>query len=122
MIRYIVGSIDELLYLRASNLSILLNFIGIVCKVHNDIKSHTGDASTFRYGVFSSVSSKPKLNTTSSTIAELIRVADYLSKVSYFRNFLEVQSTKIKRNANLQDNQSAMLMEKNSRRSCSKRT
>ena len=122
LIRYIIGSIDELLDLRASDLSVVLNFIDATYGVHKDMRSHTGSASTLGYGVFSSVSSKQKLNTTSLMTSELIGIADYLPKELYFRNFLEVQGIKIKRNIILQDNKSTMLMEKNHRRSCSKRT
>ena len=94
-----MGSIDELLYLRVSDLSILLNFIDVVHRVCNDMKSFTGGASTFGYIIFSSMLSRQKLNTTSSATAELASTADYLLKVSYFRNFLKVQSVDVKRNA-----------------------
>ena len=122
LIRYIVGSIDKLLYLGASNLSVLLNFIDVVYGVSNNMKSYTGEASTFRYGMFSFMLLKQKLNTTSLTTAELVGVANYLLKVSYFRNFLEAQGVEVKRNIILQVNQSVILMEKNRRRWCSKRT
>ena len=111
-----------MLCLGATDLSVMMNFIDAAYSVHDDLKSHAGGASTFGHGVFSSMSSKQKLNMTSSTTAELVGVADYLPKASYFRNFMEGQGFEVKRNVILHDNQSAMLMEKKGRLSCSKRT
>ena len=39
--------------------------------------------------VFLPILSKEKFNTTSSMIAKVVAVADYLSRVSYFYNFLK---------------------------------
>ena len=85
-------------------------------------ESHTGAATTFGWGLFSSMSSKQKLNTNSSTRSELVGVADWMPKVSYFRLFLNAQNIAIKKNVVLQDNKSAMLMEENGRTSSSKRS
>ena len=69
-----------------------------------------------------SSSIRQKLNTRSSTEAELVGVNDMMSLVLWTRNFLEAQGHHIKDNVVYQDNESAILLEKNGRRSSSKRT
>ena len=44
--------------------------------VHNDMQSHTGAMLTFGKGAVFSLSNKQKVNSTSSTVAEIIRVDD----------------------------------------------
>ena len=46
--------------------------------IHNDMKSHTGATMTMRQGAAFSQSSKEKLNTKSSTEAELVGEDDVL--------------------------------------------
>ena len=53
LIRCIIGSIDKLFYLGASNLSVILNFIAAAYDVCDNIKSYTRDATTLGYSVFS---------------------------------------------------------------------
>ena len=71
-------------------------------------------------GVFFLILSKQKFNTTSSATAELVAVASYLPRVSYFCNFLEVQGAVTYKNVILQNNQLVMLSKKNRRKSYSK--
>ena len=67
------------------------------------------------------VSCKQKLNTKSSTEAELVGV-DYASKMLlWMKNFMEEQGYKTEP-VLYQDNQSAMLLENNGTESSSKRT
>ena len=58
----------------------------------------------------------------SSTEAELVGVDDVVSQVIWVRYFLEAQGYGINENIIYQDNQSAMKLEKNERRSSSKWT
>lgn len=69
-----------------------------------------------------SFSSKQKLNTTSSTVAELVGVNDAMGLVLWTRLFLTVQGFTVTDNIVFQDNQSAMLLEKNGKRSSGKKT
>ena len=69
-------------------------------------------------GIVHSKSSKKKLNTKSSTEAELVGTSEYMPYNVWLRNFLESQGYKINDNVLFQDNQSAMKMEQNGRRSC----
>ena len=90
--------------------------------VHPDMKSHTGATMSLGQGCVYSMSSKQKLNTRSSTEAELVAVNDAMSKILWTRLFLEAQGYKISDNVVYQDNQSAILLEKNGKLSSSKRT
>lgn len=71
--------------------------------------------------VFSS-SVRQKLNTRSSTEAELVGVHDFMPQILWTRYFLEDQGYEVKDNIIHQDNQSAMQLAKNGKASRSKRT
>ena len=58
----------------------------------------------------------------SSTEAELVATDDVIAQIVWTRNFLEAQGVKVDRNIVYQDNQSAMLVEKNGRSSAGKRS
>ena len=88
VIRCILDSIDELLFLGAIDIDILINLIDTPHRVHHDLKNHTGAANTFDWGVFLSMSSKKKINANSSACSELVGVEDHKPKVSYFLRFL----------------------------------
>ena len=89
IIRHILGSIDELIFLHAIDMDMLLDFIDTSYGAHQEFKSYTEVESALGWGVFSSIPSKQKLNTNSSTYSELVGVADHIPKVSYFRLFLD---------------------------------
>jgi hypothetical protein len=69
-----------------------------------------------------STSTRQKLNTKSSTEAELVGVDDVMPMILWTRQFMEGQGYQIKDNVVYQDNQSAMLLEKNGQQSSTKRT
>ncbi len=62
------------------------------------------------------------MNTRSSTESELVGVDDCMSSILWTRHFLEAQGYKVKENIVYQDNQSAILLEKNGKASSGKRT
>ena len=72
-------------------------------------------------GGIASGSTKQKLNTQSSTMAELVAVDDFLSKVLWVRNFLDAQGIPVESQV-FQDNESTILMCKKGREVLSKRT
>ena len=72
-------------------------------------------------GAVISGSNKQKINTKSSTEAELVGVDDYMSKILNTRYFIESQGYTVGSNTIHQDNKSTILLEKNGRAS-SKRT
>ena len=90
--------------------------------VHPDMKSHTGGVLMLGAGAVQSISKKQKLNTKSSTEAELVGADDVLNDVLWTQNFLAAQGYKSKTTVLLQDNTSAILLEKNGRDSAGKRS
>jgi len=90
--------------------------------VHNDMRSHTGATMTLGKGSVISMSTKQKINTRSSTEAELVGVNDAIGMILWTRNFLIAQGYKVQDNVVFQDNQSAMLLANNGRMSSSKKT
>ena len=89
--------------------------------VHQDYKSHTGATMTLGKGTICSVSTKQKVNTRSSTEAELVGLDDVLSKVQWTKNFIQAQGFHVK-TVVYRDNTSSMKLEENGRASASKRT
>ena len=105
----VIGAID---------LNTLCSWVDASYGVHPDMKSHTGGTMSLGYGTLHTKSSKQKLNTKSSTEAELVGVSDYLPYNIWMTNFLKEQGYKVTNNVLFQDNQSAMRMEVNGRNSC----
>jgi hypothetical protein len=120
--KYLNGTQDEVLFLSADDLHVIKWYVDASFAVHPDFKSHTGGAMTFGTGVPISVSRKQKLNTRSSTEAELVAVDDMANLILWTRLFLDEQGYRVSRNLLHQDNKSAMLLERNGKRSSSKRT
>ena len=80
--------------------------------VHQDMKSHTGAVMTMGKGAMQVISAKQKLNTRSSTEAELVAADDVVVQAMWTRNFLAAQGYSSKTTV-FQDNTSAILLEKN---------
>ena len=74
--------------------------------------SHTGGTISLGKGSVYSTSVRQKLNTRSSTTAELVGVDDLMPMLLWTRQFMEGQGYEIKDNILYQDNQSAMLLGK----------
>jgi hypothetical protein len=90
--------------------------------VHPDMKGHTGAVMTMGKGAVQTMSTKQKINTKSSTESELVGVDDSMPAVMWTRHFLMAQGFQVADNVIHQDNQSAILLERNGRRSSGKRT
>ena len=97
-------------------------FIDGAFAVHDDMRSHSGSYMTFGRGMMNGSSNKQKLNTTSSTEAEIVGVHDNMPAVLFTRYFLEAQGYPLKPSIIHQDNQSSILLETNGRGSSSKWT
>ena len=97
-------------------------YIDAAFAVHADFKSHTGGALTMGKGTINNVSTKQKLNTKSSTEAELVGVDDVSMYVIWSKHFMKAQGYKTKDNIIYQDNQSTILLEKNGIKSMGKRS
>ena len=125
MMRYLMSTINYRLKLSIGNgINKLEWHIDASFAVHPDFKSHTGATMRFQGGLGSPIqmSCKQKLNTDSSTTAELVAVHQALPMVLWVPLFLEEQGYKIEENLVHQDNQSAILLECNGKKSSSKRT
>ena len=113
---------DLVLTLEATSLSTIKWWVDASFAVHKDCRSHTGATMTLGKGCPINISTKQKLNTTSSTVAELVGVSDAMSIILWTRLFLKAQGFEVKDNIVYQDNQSAILLENNGKRSSGKRT
>jgi hypothetical protein len=120
--RYLRGTVDMPLTLEANNMSIVKWWVDAAYAVHPDMKSHTGGLMSLGKGAIYGASTKQKLNTKSSTEAKLVGVNDVMCQILWTRYFLEAQGYAVTDSIINQDNQSAMLLEKNGRGSSSKRT
>ena len=100
--------------------------------MHPDCKSHTGACLTLEHGSVLSISAKQKINTKSSTKAELVGVDDAMTFVMWMKHFFESQVRSINVNSPLkplgsdvtiqQDNTSAIQLERDGWKSSGKRT
>ena len=73
-------------------------------------------------GAVVSGSWRQKLNTGSSTEAELVGIDDALKYIMWGLYFIQAQVFEVKKNVLMQDNKSTILMATNGRFSCTKRT
>jgi hypothetical protein len=121
-LRYLRDSRDLPLTLQADGTGVIYWWIDASFAVHPDMRSHTGATMSMGAGSIFSVSRRQRLNTRSSTEAELVGVNDVMPLVLWTRLFLMGQGYTVKDNVVFQDNQSAMLLENNGKMSSSKRT
>ena len=119
---YLKGTSDQVTCLSADDSYTVKWYVDASFAVHNDFRSHTGAVLTLGSGAITSTSTKQKVNTRSSTEAELVGLDDVISKIPWTRRFLEHQGYTFKASLVYRDNTSAMKLEENGRSSTSKRT
>ena len=73
-------------------------------------------------GAIISQSLKQKINTSSSTEAEIVAVDDLMDKIIWTKLFVEAQGYEVQENVLYQDNQSAIRLENNGKISSGRRT
>ena len=122
VLKYLQSTFDLVLRLEANTDGVLRWWADASYAAHPDMKGHTGGCMTMGKGVSHAVSSKQKLVARSSTESELIGVHDVMPSLLWSQNFLQAQGVKVKDVVLMQDNKSTILLEKNGRRSSSKRT
>jgi hypothetical protein len=120
--KYLRGTITMPLTLQADNMHVMKWWVDASFAVHPDMKSHTGGAISLGRGAVHGTSTRQKINTTSSTEAEVVGMHEVLPQILWTRYFLEAQGYGVEESIIYQDNQSAILLAKNGRGSSSKRT
>ncbi len=120
--RHVRGTRDVPLILSANGSHILKWWVDASFAVHPNLRGHTGGGLSLGRGFPIVGSTKHKLNTRSSTEAELVGADDFMPATCWTRHFMEAQGYPIKDNVLCQDNKSSILLEKNGKASSSKRT
>ena len=92
--------------------------------VHPDFKSHSSGVLMLhpKGGGIASGSVKQKLNTRSSTTAELVACDDFLTKLLWTQNFMMGQGICFQENQLFRDNKGSILLAKKCRYTLGKRT
>jgi Reverse transcriptase (RNA-dependent DNA polymerase)/Zinc knuckle len=122
LLRYLKGTTHLDATLGGGDLATLRTWVDASYAVHHDMKSHTGGCASFGRGVFMTKSTKQKLNTKSSTEAELVGASDYLPNTIWATHFLEAQGRIVEDSIFYQDNQSAIRLENNGRASAGQKS
>ena len=122
LLEFMNGTRDDKLILSADDLHVLKWYVDGSFAMHPDFRSHTGGCFTYGRGAPVSTSRKQKLNTRSSTEAELVASDDMASMILWTKLFLEAQGIEIKQNILYQDNKSTILLQENGKKSSSQRT
>ena len=131
-IKYLRGTIYMPLVLGWDGSGVLTWSVDASFAIHNDMRSHTGAVLSLGQGALMSMSSKQKINTKSSTEAELVGVDDAMNFVVWIQLFMGEQMKTVSKDSALskfmhetvilQDNTSTIQLEKNGKQSSTKRT
>lgn len=122
LIQYLRGTKELALTLEASEGHIIKWWVDSAFAVTQDMRSQSGGIMTLGKGAVYSSSTRQRLNTRSSTEAELVGANDFMPQILWTRYFLQEQGYEVRENILYQDNQSAMLLETNGKGSSGKRT
>jgi hypothetical protein len=122
MMRYLRGTLNLSLRLSADSTIIPKWWVDGSHGVHPNMRGHTGGCVTLGQGTSINTSTKQKINTRSSTETEIVAVDDLMPAILWTNYFLEAQGFGTTSSILYQDNQSAILLENNGRKSGSKRT
>jgi hypothetical protein len=122
LIKYLQGTKNLPLIMSAAGSGILKWWVDGSFGVHPNMRGHTGGGLSMGRGFPIATSTKQKLNTRSSTEAELVGLDDLMPAICWTQYFMEAQGYKVNENIVYQDNQSAILLERNGKASSSKRT
>ena len=122
LMKYLRGTKELPLILSATKNGIIKWYVDGSYGVHPNMRGHTGGGLSLGRGFPIVTSTKQKLNTRSSTESEIVAVDDCMPAICWTRYFLESQGYGVFENIVYQDNQSAILLEKNGKASSSKRT
>ena len=121
-LEYIKGAADLEYTLGADNLGQFRSWVDASYATHPDMRSHTGGITSFGIGGMLCKSTKQKLNTKSSTEAEVVGASDYLPNTLWVQLFMRAQGYDILNVFFERDNESAIKMEQNGRTSAGPRS
>jgi hypothetical protein len=113
VIKYLNFTQDLNLTLECGDVTKLLCRADGAHAVHPDMRSHTGGMLTLGKGAVYSTSTRQKINTKSSTETELVAAGEVLTQAIWFKNLIQEQLNIKNKITLLQDNMSAILLEKN---------
>jgi len=97
LLKYCNGTRNDELTLSSDDLHVIKWYVDAAFAVHPDFKSHTGAIMTYGGGAAQSISRKQKLNTRSSTEAELVGADDVSTMILWTKLFLEEQGYKVEK-------------------------
>ena len=121
-IRYLMKTAHLPMILKCNDDGIIQWWVDASFAVHEDMRSRTGMQMSLGTGTIYGTSQKQKINTGSSTEAELVGVSDALPKMIWCRHFMESQGYLVEDVYVYQDNESAILLETNGMKSVGKRS
>ena len=122
-LKYLRGTLYMPLTLEAVDINVIKWYVDASFAVHPDMKSHTGGSMTLGKGAVYGTSTRQKINTKSSTEAELVGVNDLMPQILWTRYFLEAQGYEINESIiQHQDNKSTILLAENGKASSGRRT
>jgi hypothetical protein len=113
LMNFLKATEDDIPTMSADDTNTIKWHIDASFAVHMDMKSHTGATLLLGSRTITSISTKQKINTCSSTEAELVGIDDVVSKVLWTKLFLEAQNFHIDTNIVYCDNTSSMKLEEN---------
>jgi hypothetical protein len=111
MMCYLKHTHKDVMVLSADDSQGIIWNVDAAFAVHNDKKSHTGAIMSLGGGAIISISTKQKVNTRSSTEAELVSIDNVISKVVWTKLFIEAQGFTLNHNTIKRDNISSMKLE-----------
>ena len=117
-IQYLCGAPDLALTLKANDTHVIKWWADASFAIHPDMHSHMGRTMSLGKGSPYSTSTQHKINTKSSTEAELVAINDVMPLILWTQYF-QAQGYEVRENTVFQDNQSTILLEKNGKHSSS---
>ena len=112
-LKYLNTTKDLLLTLECDGTGSTKWWVDAEFAVHHSMWSHTGGIMSLGKGVMYSASMKKKLNTKSSTEAELVGINHMMPQILWMRYFLESQGFTVSDIFVYQDNQISMKLDNN---------
>ena len=88
MMNFLKATVDDCLIIEMDGSGKAVHSIDAACVAHPDARSHSGMSMKMGKGAITSLSMKQKLNTRSSTEAEIVAVDDCMSQVLWTKHFL----------------------------------